>query len=370
MKKIYLEVGAHPRYYSLVKKPPQGFYYKIKGDYGVAKYYNSRNKNFLRTISNYVIKYLGIPRVFYYKDAYDCDLIYSTRGIIPLNMKPFIVEGEHFYSFVGLKGENYGFRQKFWINKLLSRKYAKKIIMVSKAASEITKKEFPNLSEKIDYVYQVPIYHKIEKKPHEGINISIANVGDVYSRGFRILFNVVKKLRKHYDVKLLVLTNNLLPQDQKEIKKYGILINNTSSIESGPYHDFWSLSDIFVYLSFFDTVGNVTYDAMMAGVPLVLSNIIFNREKVENYVNGFLVDLPFSQWDEDGKYREIKVDLHYYTNEKVEKDLYEKLKYLIENEKEREKMGKYNLELIRRGKFSIYQRNKKLKKIFEEALSS
>lgn len=367
MKKIYIKVGVHPRYSSLINFPPEGFEYKISGKPNISKYYSSaRTNNSLRRLSEYLTKYIGIPRVFYYFDANDCDLIYSTRGIIPLNRKPFIVEGEHVYSFVGMKPENYGRLQKFWINLLLSRENAKKIIMVTKKAAEIMKREFPKISYKVDYVYQVPKYHKIEKKPHKGINITIVNLGDVYSRGFRILFNTVKRLKERYDVNLLVNTNNLLEEDAKELPNYGKLI--TSGAPEA-YEKLWSVTDIFVYLTFVDTAGNVIYDAMNAGVPIILSNIFSNPEKVENYVNGFLVDLPFSLWDNNGMYTPIKVDLRYYSNRKIENDLYKKLEYLINNDKERRKMGEYNEKLIREGKFSIKARNEKLKKIFEEAIS-
>ena len=52
----------------------------------------------------------------------------------------------------------------------------------------------------------------------------------------------------------------------------------------------------------------------------------------------------------------------------IVKQLVEKLSILIENKKLREKMGKEGRKMIEEGKLSIKERNKKLKKIYEEAL--
>ena len=53
---------------------------------------------------------------------------------------------------------------------------------------------------------------------------------------------------------------------------------------------------------------------------------------------------------------------------KVVEDLVEKTSILIENEELRRKMGRAGRQEIETGKFSIKKRNKKLKRIFDEAI--
>ncbi|MCL6500883.1 MAG: hypothetical protein K6T16_02520, partial [Candidatus Pacearchaeota archaeon] len=49
-------------------------------------------------------------------------------------------------------------------------------------------------------------------------------------------------------------------------------------------------------------------------------------------------------------------------------NLSNKIDLLIENEKLRERMGKEGFKQVSQGKFSIKERNKKLRRIYEEAL--
>ena len=55
-------------------------------------------------------------------------------------------------------------------------------------------------------------------------------------------------------------------------------------------------------------------------------------------------------------------------DEEIIKKIEEKASLLIENKKLREKMSKNCLKTIKDGKFSIRERNKKLKRIYGEAL--
>jgi glycosyltransferase involved in cell wall biosynthesis len=373
MINVFVNVGVHPRYKYMIEYPPEGVKYIVQGNPDIKQYYNinkeGKKRMLIRRYSNYAIKYIGLPRIWYYLNTYNADLIYSTRGIIPLNDKPFIVEAEHPLAFVGLDPANYGIRQKFWINLLLHRKVAKKIIFTAEKAAEVMKSEFPKLKDKVDFVYAAIPFKEIKRIKHKGFIITMFNRGDIYSRGLRTMLNILPILRKKYpDVKLRVVTGNVLQEDQLLFKKYEVeWINHFLNEEEED--QLFASSDVFVHLTYVDTAGNIIYNAMRAGLPLILSDIFSNPEKVINYKNGFLIHVPVSLFDERGMIRKLSIDLSRYSDKKVERDLLEKIEYLIEHPNEKIKMGEYNKELIRSGKFSMQERNKKLKKIFEEAIS-
>ena len=83
--------------------------------------------------------------------------------------------------------------------------------------------------------------------------------------------------------------------------------------------------------------------------------------------NGFLVKSEINWYD-------YRFDLKKYVEDvkkphpQTVKQLVEKISVLIENPELRKKMGENNFNLVDSGKFSIKERNKKLKRIYEEAL--
>jgi glycosyltransferase involved in cell wall biosynthesis len=54
--------------------------------------------------------------------------------------------------------------------------------------------------------------------------------------------------------------------------------------------------------------------------------------------------------------------------EKLIDEIVDKVSLLIENSSLRKRMGRYGRKLVERGKFSIKERNKKLKRIYEKAI--
>ncbi|MDA3781165.1 MAG: hypothetical protein PF487_13210, partial [Bacteroidales bacterium] len=82
-------------------------------------------------------------------------------------------------------------------------------------------------------------------------------------------------------------------------------------------------------------------------------------EILEDGKTGFLIDFP----DKDLSYGKMNK-----SKEKLAETIFEKCSLLIENKKLREEMSKSCIDEIRVGKFSIKERNKKLKRIYEESL--
>jgi len=95
-------------------------------------------------------------------------------------------------------------------------------------------------------------------------------------------------------------------------------------------------------------------------------------ELIEDGKNGFLIQTPYSwenYFEDDGSLNrdKLKENVH-KEHPQIVKQLVEKISILIEDRKLCEKMGKRSREIIEKGKLSITNRNKQLKRIYKEAL--
>ena len=98
---------------------------------------------------------------------------------------------------------------------------------------------------------------------------------------------------------------------------------------------------------------------MAFGIPVVTVGGLSRGEIVDDEKTGFVVRSP-ENFDSE------TLDKLLY--KKIVDDLTEKVEILVKNEKLREKMSISSRKEIKSGKFSIRKRNKKIKRIYDEAL--
>jgi glycosyltransferase involved in cell wall biosynthesis len=180
-----------------------------------------------------------------------------------------------------------------------------------------------------------------------------------YDKGGAAALEVMDKLTKNYDnVEGIIVSTT--PSEMIELYKNNKKIKflNLMSQEK-LIKEVFSKADIFLYPGFFDTFGLAFLEAMALGLPIVTVDGFARKEIVENGKDGFII------------YRPKNLDIK---NVKKHSDminqLVEKTAQLIDNKNLREKMGKNGMKKILSGKFSLIQRNKKLIKIYEEALEN
>ncbi len=372
--KVMIAIGVHPRFRRFIDNLPKGFEYEIRGEPDVNKYYNRDRTGgrvirtlSIRGIAGGAVRILGLPRIKYYKT--NADVIYSTRGILPLNRRPWIVETEHPYGFVGMDFKSWGWRQKFITRTLLRSKFCRRIVVVTDAAKKIMEEELKDASinKKITVLYTSVECKKIRRVAHKGITILTISNADIYSRGFTFLKSVYPALKKKYKINWILKTNQLLStEDQQFIKKYGVELV-PGNFNEDQINSLFSRSDIFVNISFVDTNSNVVYEAMRAGLPIVMADVFSGREKINDGYNGFIVPVPPLFWDKDNRRMSNPPDFSKYENPEVSATLQNRLEKLIKDKKLREKMGKRNFALIKNGKFSMEKRVEKLKEILKDA---
>ena len=380
MSKIYLSLIrsdlAHPVYRELINNPP-------------VKYINIDNKSktkneitvkssltWFYTLGKLITHSVQMPYFWYVNQ--DCDLIHASQHII-LNKKPWVVDCEHVSGFLSSvhHPKKRSFIYKYLLKKGLESKNCKKIMPWTNAA----KKSIENLlrsdkiNEKIEVVYPALSIPNFKKKKTE--KTTLLFVGKIfYKKGGEETLKSFEILNRRYDnIELLMICD--VPEQFK--RKYSsfenIKIYEPKFSREVLYEKFYSKADIFVLPTRSDTFGMVFLEAMAFELPIVTVDGFARDEIIEDGKNGFIVEgYPYKIFDENyqhstkyGHFSLIEKHLTEKDKNKVASNLVEKLSILIEDENLMKRMGKNGKKILKE-KFSIENRNKKLRRIYEEAL--
>ncbi|MFH8119646.1 MAG: glycosyltransferase [Candidatus Aenigmatarchaeota archaeon] len=369
--KVYSLFGKHPIYESIIKYPPKGIYFihapSAKEFERLSIYTPSRMeiKNFVLNLI-YSIK---IPRIFFVPVS-GYDLIHSSRGFLILNKKRWVVDFEHIGSFGAFSSE----RVKRISLKFLGSKYCKKILPHSIAAMNSFLNGW-NINEqtilqKLEVLYPAIKARKIRRRKKQEVKIGfLATRGAFYEKGGRELLEAFKILNKKYDNISLIMKVKPPPEVLKFSQTNVSFVASHFNTREELFRKFYEELDIFVLPTYVDSFGFSLLEAMSCGIPIIATNIFAIPEIVEDGKNGFLISSPISDFRKNFVPNFFDRDwLKMHPINLVINQLVEKLSLLIEDSSLRRKMGRYGRRLVEKGKFSIKERNKKLKKIYEEAL--
>jgi len=362
--RVRMNPGVHPLFKEITNYPPKEvryFFNEPKGDH------NSASKRKFRGIVAKLHK-TGLPRMIYVGNSDKYDILYSTRGILPLNRKNWIVDIESGAAFAGLRWKD--LRKPLMqniIRKFLLSKYCKKIIPHSEAAkkSMLENIDCSGFEHKIETVYLAWHTTKFKRKMSDKVRMSFIG-RDFYVKGGQDVQEAFKILDKKYPGKLELKYKGLVPENKK------LNIPNVKYLEKIPdtkkfYEVIFGDCDIYIQPTIVDSYGVSILEAMSTGLPIVCTDDFALPELVKEGYNGFLVKSPVHWYDhrfDDEQYERLALKVHPETV----KELVEKISILIENPKLRKRMGKNSFNLVKYGKFSIKERNKKLGRIYEEAL--
>ncbi len=375
MKKInvFLRLGKrpHPNYYSYLDNPPNGINYKyreiIKSDTQKASLLHElKVKLWLWSLKRRppIIKI----------DPIGCDLIHSMNNVMNSGKTLWVMDVEHLEGLFGMNRANVKKKLYFYqVKKILTSKYCKKLMPHTIASKlSILNAGLQELESKMEVVYpgkeSVPDFEKkINKVP------IILWVGRrFYEKGGNTVLQVFDKIDGKVKFKLIV--RGPVPKElkRKYAGKKNIEFSDTEDYVSSNWRNLYKNADILLYPTNFDSLGNAYFDAMNYKVPIVTGNLFSAPEIVEDKVNGFVVNHPFKWHDENfqplydaGEYIPKLKDFY---DEKYVSELAEKVIILIKNPALRRKMGEVGHKEVAEGKFSIKERNKKLEKIYREAV--
>ena len=364
---IFINPGVHPQFEEITNFPPKGVKYIYTKPTG------SHNANFMRWKRRFIAwvqRYLQIPRIAKIANGERFDLIHSTRGILIRNKKPWIVDLESGAAFAGLEWTT--LRKpvmKKIIRKYLSSDYCKKIIPQSDAAKKtlLENIDCSGFEHKIETLYLAYHTTKLKRKPSSVVRLSFIG-RDFFEKGGHDLHQPFKILNKKYPGKVSLKYKGNVPE------KHKLNLPNVKYLANIPdpkkfYEEIFGDCDIYVQPTTIDSFGVSILEAMSTGLPIVCTDDFTLPELVEDGFNGFLVK-SYVHWYpylSDGRGMEYQKKAEEDHPETV-KELVEKISILIEDKKLREKMGRNSFNLVSTGKFSIKERNKKLLKIYKEAL--
>jgi len=359
--KVYLQYPwkfpDSPYYKYLIDSPPEGIKFQnTKKQKGVIT-----NKSFFwfsnflkRNIRKWTKKLnLFIPNA-HKSPKGNYDLIHCAHCLSKNENKPWVADIEMISSFA-ISGWNTKKEQEK-VRKILLQKNCKKILPWAKATKEDILKYFPEIKSKIEVVYPaIPEVKNLKKPKNKKLKIVfVARYFDI--KGGLIALEVLEQLRKKYGVEGVVISNvpENLRKKYSKLKIYNLL----------PHEKVLNIlrsSDLFLYPSSVDTFGFSLLEAMAFGLPIITINTEWTKSRkeiVENNKTGFIFNVG-------GPLNFEKIDER---EERVIEKLIENTSKLIENKKLREKISKNCIKIIKEGKFSIKERNKKLKRIYEEAI--
>lgn len=371
--KVYLQYPwkfpDSPYYKYLVDNPPKNIEFlnakKQKGVIINKKFFWFSNflKRNIRRFANSLK--LSIPNAHLTKTSQDYDLIHCCHCLSKNKDKPWVADFESEWQFyIGNKTK----AGKEKIKKILMNKNCRKIMPWTQTTANEIIKEFPEIKDKVEVVYPaIPLHKKTTSKKNKNDKITILYATRYFwIKGGIIALEVYKKLKERYDDKIELIFISDVPEKVKERYPKLKIRNLVSNKE---LFKLYKKSDIFFYPSFVDTFGFGLLEAMSFGLSIVTVNTKYTKtrkEVMENGKQGFTFNI-----EDDINERLIKGKENLIARNK-EKEIIDKLtrnlSKLIKNKRLKEKMSRNCREIIKNGRFSIKERNRKLKKIYDEAI--
>lgn len=391
IRRVFLEgrfIGwdMHSLYNELIRFPPKGYEFVVanKKSLGLQDFIYSFNRKLVKhNCTKVLYDYLRpfgyyLPyRLYSRSKPQKIDLTYASQHVV-FRREPWVVDLEHSGALVA-----YGKTQllRRTIEKVLQSDCCRKILPWTEMGKKtlLSCFDYRRFEEKIEVV-NLAVHPKRFRKKFNEDKIKIlfvgtanrVNINDSFAiKGGNEVLRAFENLRTKFGRLELVIRSHV-PQGVKErFSRHNDIkiIDGTISWEALDYE--FRTADIFLFPGH-STPGMVILDAMSYELPVVATDVWANREVVKDRTTGFLIRgsskiryygenfVPF--WGEPAFMKIIR-----QADARIVDELVEKTSILIEDEKLRRTMGRAARKEIEVGKFSIVKRNRKLRRIFDEA---
>lgn len=359
--KVYLQYPwkfpDSPYYKYLIDTPPKGIEYlnaeKQKGVITSKKFFWFSNflKKYIRKCTRSLYSSLLNAHL---SPKGDYDLIHCAHCLSKNTDKPWMADFEAFWQlWVSTKKTKRGVKK---VERILNRKNCKKILPWTQKVYDEFVEYFPNYKDKFEIVFPaVPLYTNTKKHDEK---ITLLFVGRYfYWKGGLHALEIINRLTKKYlHVNGIVISE--VPEEIKKKYSKNKKINILPLMPQKKVFEIYKKTDILVYPGYTDSFGFAFLEAMSFGIPIITVDGEGRKEIVTKGRTGFVIVRP----------EKFKMDKIEETEEEIIDELIEKTELLIENKILRSKMSKNCIEEIKDGKFSIKERNKKLDRIYRDAL--
>ena len=364
--KVYLQYPwkfpDSPYYKYLVENPPAGIRFVNAEKFQKGVITNKRLfwlSNFLKkNIRGFMNLFnLSIPNA-HKSPRGDYDLIHCAHCLSKNKDKPWVADIEGIWQFyIGNETKN----AKKKVKEILLRKNCKKIMPWTQTTANEIIKEFPEIKDKVEVIYPAVPLKKYKKIKHEEINLLFVARYFYAKGGLETLEAFDYLTKKHDNVNALFvspLSKEILEKYRKneKIKFYDLMPQDKL------FKEIYPKADIFVYPGYSDSFGFALLEVMSFGLPIITVDGFARKEIVEEGKSGFVISRPKIKW-EKGRHIIKEKD-----RKRLILNIIKKTSLLIKNKNLREKMGKEGFKQVSQGKFSIKERNKKLRRIYEEAI--
>lgn len=357
--KVYLQyplLKSDSQYYkSMTDYPPKEilFLSKEKNPGMVMdKKQNSKLKK-LKKIIRFIFNKTNFPfpSAFYVRNSKKYDLIHCAHCLC-LNKKPWVADIEFISQMWG--GVELTPLRKYFVKKLILSKNCKKIMPWTEETKKQILKEFPEVESKLELVSYAMPPPKIKKNKSKKITLLFTGRYFFQKGGLdslEVMDRLTKKYKNVHAIFISEIPKKILDKYSKNKKiQFSGLVPFKKIVE-----DIYPNSDIYIYPGYTDSFGFPFIESQAWGIPVVTTDGYARKEVVQDRKTGFVIPL--------------KKEIDYTKlNEKIIKKLEKKVSLLIKNSKLREKMSQDGMKIVQEGKFSIKERNKRLSKIYSEAL--
>lgn len=386
MRRLYLDVAGktHSLYNSLINYPPAG--YEFVTEYGswdrTSKYISNIDLaySFQKNILSKIIP-INIPKAYFdrFKKLPENTKLTYSSGHLVFRKEPWVVDLEFITHLAGYNYRHFR-RYQSTIEKALKSENCKKIMPWTDAGKETIFHVIKDdaILDKVETV-NLAVHKKNFVKLYNKGRITILFVGsinipkDFDIKGGKEVLEAFSRLSQKYDNLELVI-RSIVPEHIKE--KYKKLKNIRiidEIISWDALEKEFQCADIFLFPSH-NTPGLAILDAMSYELPVITTDVWANPELVRDGETGFMVKKSneinyyienfIPNWSSPKSLQSIKSMI----DPEVVCEIVEKTSILIEDEKLRRRMGRAGRKEIETGKFSVYNRNEKLKKIFDESI--
>jgi len=346
-------------YKNLINFPPEKIEYKtnISSMGLISSQKKFRMFNIFKRIARGIPNFFNFPvlNAHFTNVESDVKLIHCAHCLSKNKNTPWVADFESPWQF-WISGKDTSWAKEKFL-ELVLQKNCKRLLAWTEQAKKEMIEMFPVLKEKVDVLSFAMPEKKFTKKKSKEITL-LFSARYFYAKGGIHTLKVMDFLTKKYEnVRGIVVSNT--PEEiksqystNKKIKLYDLMPQKEL------FEKVYPASDIFVYPGYSDSFGFGFAEAMSFGLPIVTVEGYARKEIVNEGKTGFIIPTCGS--------------INYFNigekEEQIIQKLIENTSNLIENKKLRSTMSKNCIEEIKNGKFSIIERNKKLKRIYEEAM--
>jgi glycosyltransferase involved in cell wall biosynthesis len=381
---IYLEgvFSLHTQYTDFIQYPPDG--YRVVADISTqSKFFRRIGKarishNIQRLGAKFIPEHIVKSSIMLLKHPpANTWLTYATGHLVFRN-EPWVIDLEFVHA--PLSSWPWHFRRyKRLLETSFSSKLCKGIIAWTEAglrtvSNNLDCTKFKEKLVVIPFAMRPKFFTKDTQAKHQILLfVGSSNIqGEFELKGGRELLEAFISLKSHHPAVELVIRSDVPKAIRKQYQ--GIpglkIIDDVISRESLERE--YQRADIFVFPSH-NTPAMTILEAMSYELPVVTTDVFANPELVQDGKTGFLIKKNqtahyfkngIPNWGTSQFMKEVRE-----ANQILVQELVEKLEYLLNNDQLRRRFGKAGREEIERGKFSIHNRNNKLKQLFDNIVS-